>query len=547
MKPIIIITLVIISSVLHSQVSQQWVNSFNGAANRNDAAVSVAIDGSGNIYVTGSSQGYNNYNNMVTIKYGPSGGQQWIAYYGTPFSGIANPVGMTIDNSGNVYVLAYNGEEGTTAYLIIKYNTSGDQQWEVHYYGPNYGTSLPVPEAIAVDGSGNVYATGWINDASQTERKYATVKYSANGVYIWAQIYSGFGAWNTSSAIAIDNSGNIFVTGSGLLFNHLIYLTVKYSPSGNFQWASAYEGPTNGDNSATSIAVDGSGNSYVTGQSMGTDSYFHCATVKYNSSGAQQWASRYNGPGNENDNAARVVFKNGHVYVGGTSAGVSSGKDYLAIKYTANGDELWNATYNGPGGDDIGKDITVDDYGIVYVTGKSAAGVHTRISTVRFNSNGTQQWVQYYSTQCTGNRDEGAYSIALGPNNGNGVVVVAGEVTHNDNQCNNDDFCIIKYSQTGIGITPISGNIPDKYSLEQNYPNPFNPSTKISFDILKTGFTELTIYDLLGNKIQTLVNESLNQGSYEINFDAGSLSSGVYFYKLTSGDFAKTQKMMLIK
>ena len=85
------------------------------------------------------------------------------------------------------------------------------------------------------------------------------------------------------------------------------------------------------------------------------------------------------------------------------------------------------------------------------------------------------------------------------------------------------------------------------FSLSQNYPNPFNPFTVIKFDIARTGYTKLTIYDILGREVSIPVNENLNPGSYSINFDASKLTSGTYFYKLESGDISETKKMLLVK
>ena len=90
-------------------------------------------------------------------------------------------------------------------------------------------------------------------------------------------------------------------------------------------------------------------------------------------------------------------------------------------------------------------------------------------------------------------------------------------------------------------------NMPGNYSLGQNYPNPFNPVTKIKFEIPKSGFTTLKIFDILGKEIKTLVNESLQPGTYEATFDGSQLTSGIYFYKITAGDFLETKRMMLIK
>ena len=89
--------------------------------------------------------------------------------------------------------------------------------------------------------------------------------------------------------------------------------------------------------------------------------------------------------------------------------------------------------------------------------------------------------------------------------------------------------------------------IPDKYLLYQNYPNPFNPSTKIRFRISNSGFVSIKVYDILGREVTTLVNDEKPAGIYEVSFDASELSSGVYFYKLRTGNYIQTKKMVLLR
>jgi hypothetical protein len=88
---------------------------------------------------------------------------------------------------------------------------------------------------------------------------------------------------------------------------------------------------------------------------------------------------------------------------------------------------------------------------------------------------------------------------------------------------------------------------PSKYALHQNYPNPFNPATRISFSIPKQEFVTLKVYNSLGKEIETLVNKKLNAGNYDINFNAGSLPSGVYFYRLITESYSETKKMIILK
>ncbi|MFZ4591536.1 MAG: YCF48-related protein [Ignavibacteria bacterium] len=119
-----------------------------------------------------------------------------------------------------------------------------------------------------------------------------------------------------------------------------------------------------------------------------------------------------------------------------------------------------------------------------------------------------------------------------------------------------DGGAILKTTNGGsIFINNINKEIPSGYSLNQNYPNPFNPTTKIRFDVIN-GFpvrasgndkVVLKVYDVMGREVQTLVNESLKPGTYEVSFDGSPLTSGVYFYKLITGGFTETKKMLMIK
>ncbi len=100
------------------------------------------------------------------------------------------------------------------------------------------------------------------------------------------------------------------------------------------------------------------------------------------------------------------------------------------------------------------------------------------------------------------------------------------------------------------GVTSLSQNYqstPEKFQLHQNFPNPFNPSTIIRFDLVRSGYIRLSVYDISGKRLSVLINESLSPGSYEYNFNADNLPSGVYFYKIETESFTETKRMVLIK
>jgi plastocyanin len=116
-------------------------------------------------------------------------------------------------------------------------------------------------------------------------------------------------------------------------------------------------------------------------------------------------------------------------------------------------------------------------------------------------------------------------------------------------QCNFHAF----FGMTGIinvnpiGIKPVGTTVPSVYDIQQNYPNPFNPSTNIKFDIPKSAPVKIVVYNILGDQAQILVDEVLQAGSYSVDWNASGFSSGIYFYKMESGVFSVTKRMILVK
>jgi len=107
---------------------------------------------------------------------------------------------------------------------------------------------------------------------------------------------------------------------------------------------------------------------------------------------------------------------------------------------------------------------------------------------------------------------------------------------------------ILKTTNGGVvGITPVNNKIPDKFALYQNYPNPFNPSTVIKFQVASSKLVKITVYDVLGKEVVTLVNEKLSPGNYEVDWNAETYPSGTYIYKLITDNYSETKKMVLLK
>ncbi len=529
--------------------NSQWVSNYGGDPNRdiniiNAKGNAVAADNTGCVYVTGHTAETTG-NDIVVIKYLSNGTVAWAEGY----NGTANlddeGTGICVDIYGNIYVVgsAQNTNRGYDV-TLLKYNSAGVLQWARSYY-----SSALLREdrgwGIAVDAPGNIYITGYTtNTDNQTD--IFTSKYDASGNEIWTVLEDGLNNLNSRGvSIAVSISGNVcvagFVTVSG---TNTDLVTLKYNSAGIQQWMRTENGTGNEEDKAWGIAVDQTDNVYVTGyvteSSNNTDYY----TVKYNSAGVLQWSRTYNGAGNSGDKAwGIVVDTDGSIYIAGQSNNATQNTNYVTIKYSGSGTETWVSTYNGTGnGEDVANAITLVGTSSVAVTGKSTGATQTfDYTTVRYNVNtGNQLQVNRYSFNSQ--TEDVAKDLIFASNK----IVVTGYSELIMESSSNYSYITTMAIDGGSELIT-TNNTPQSYSLYQNYPNPFNPSTKIKFDIQKSGNVKLAVYDVMGKEVDVLVNQNLETGSYDISFSSKEMASGIYFYELSVNGYREIKKMTLIK
>ena len=546
----VVLFLLFVGPVFAQSVDTAWVRRYDGPANRADWSRALAVDDSGNVYVTGESKGDTPpyyYYDYATIKYLPNGDTAWVKRYDGPEGSSDFGYAIAVDGSGDVYVTGHSVSSGTGKdFATVKYLSDGDTAWARRYDVPGGGEDYA--QAIAVDASGNVYVTGY-SDGCWGNSDIVTIKYYPDGATGWEAIHSGTGnGWDFACAIAVDGSGDVYVAGVAVGFGtYEDYVTIKYSSEGG-AWRT-YNGPADSVDRAEAMVIDGSGNVYVTGESIGSGTTFDYATIKYLPDGDTAWVRRYNGPGNGQDYVGDIAVDNsGNVCVTGRSEGSGTGWDWATIKYLSNGDTAWVRRYNGPeNGNDGAAAIAIDGSGNVYVTGYSTgSGTGLDFATIKYLANGDSGWVMTYDGPASG--DEASGSIAV---DDSGNVYVTGWSVGSGGS---DDYCTIKYVQgvTGVQEENESGENPSRVSLSENYPNPFNPATVINYSVDSKGLVLLVIYDVLGRQVRTLVNERKERGGYSVRWDGkddeGQQSaSGIYFYQLKVRDYTSSRKMVLLK
>jgi uncharacterized delta-60 repeat protein len=554
-----LLPLAIFSYAAQAEVWEEWVSRFDGYGHNADQAYCIALAPDGNVVVAGSSEPgrHNEFDYYATLKYDPQGECLWDAYStGIPHTG-NDPKALAVDAEGNVFVAGTSPNALTSSwpydYLIIKYDSAGNQAFMARYDGILNGNDEE--SAMAVDLQGNVYVTGR-SQAQNGLFDYATVKVDPEGNIAWIALYDGFDYNDEAYDIAADAFANVYVTGySGAPGTDNDFVTVKYDSSGAEQWIARYDGSGHDADFGEELTLDEAGNVYVTGSTDGSATSIDIATVKYNSLGQEEWRATYTGLGNFEDRPADIqVDALGQVYVGGYSTtGHESGRDFVIIKYSALGDMLWIATYNGPGsGEDESSGLTLDSTGNVYITGRSYGGSSNMdYATIKYNPSGQQEWVMRFSGPDDGWDMASAISV-----DGSENVYVTGYVAWRRTGW---DMVTIKYSQeTDLNASEQSvinaasnarlmDDNPCSFDVERPHPNPFNANTTISYQLPADSHVSLRIYDTAGREVQTLTEGWRPAGAHRITFDGTGIPSGIYLCRLTAGEFTATQKMVLMK
>ena len=506
-------------------------NTFIGGMSE-DNIYGVAVDSSGNVYITGYSTATwgspkisysGGASDILVVKLDSSGNLVWSAFLGGTGADIGN--GIAVDASGNIYVTGYStaawgspiqGFSGNYDAFIAKLSGGGALTWSTFAGGSGYDYG----EAVAADTSGNIYVAGYstavwgapVRGYSSGNDAFAA-KFDSSGTLTWSTFLGGAGD-DKSYSIAEDTGGNVYVAGySTAAWGAPVRgyssgsdaFAAKLDSSGALTWNTFLGGP--GTEVAYGVAVDGSGNIYaagsstavwgapVRGYSSGSDAF----AAKLTSSGTLTWNTFLGGSGTEAAYGV-AVDSSGTVYAAGcgTSAwgapvrGYSSGSDAFAAKLTSSGALTWS-TFLGGAGNDYGFGVAVDTGGNVYAAGCSpatwGAPVLAYISGVdafaaRLDSSGNLVPVPEISVE------------------GNSTAITSGDMTPSSSD--NTDFGsaavsggsidkIFTIKNTGSGVLTLSGT--PKVSLSGTNAADFSVTVQPAPSVAATsGSTTFTIH-----------------------------------------------------
>jgi len=569
----------------------QWKKFHSGTlSGGSDIASSIIIDGAANCYVAGGSENTTTQKDATVIKYDASGNVIWVKNYNGKGDFSSSGRSIVIDALDAAFIGGYAfGESSNRNILLVKLNNAGDTVCSFQYNGTQsdddelaaiamdasanvYGTGYTKNigqksdmftmkfnpnncdtvwtrtynhtanqsdkgEAIVVDAAGNVYVTGRSdsNPVDTTDNDdIVTMKYDTNGNLMWLNRFNGIGdKRDEPSRILLDNSGNVLVCGRTEKVNDDDFVLLKYSSaSGAPVWASPalYNGPFANDDRALDMTIDSQDNIFVcgysqTGSGTATDD---AAVVKFDSSGAATEFFFFDGIGLGNDQAVAITHDNhDQVYVAfRTDVDANplvANYNYLTIKFDNQLNQLWlnPPMYNSPiNSDDIPVAISTNASGHVFVTGYSkndtlSGSVNVNWVTVRYDSLGIQSQTANYDGPL--GKDDEPNAIAL---RGESLWVTGFSVGSGNNQ---KDLTVIRYDLS-VGVSKIA--LVNQQSVV--FPNPFNDKAILKIKSNSSSVLTATIFDVLGNAIQTA--EIKNNIA---TLSAENFASGIYFYKIS--------------
>lgn len=410
---------------------------------------------------------------------------------------------------------------------------------------------------------------------SNNHNRIYVVRASSDGAKIWD--FSS-GNYNSGQAICRSPDNGFMVAGSVDLNVERQYI-VKLDSSGNAVWTRSYDYWKPG--AFRSIRPVGEEGYILAGYETDPVLSDNIILVKINQAGDTLWSRVYGGETAERAWSVRPISDGGFIVAGWTDTLDSENSNFYIIKTDSDGDSVWSRIIGGPWNDEARDIMETPDGGFVFCGDRTVADYSPDYYFMKLDSQGDSVWAHIYHGFNAVHRvihsfietQDGGYAL-IGYNDIGHIDVFKTDsegdslwsIRFVDNSViRNKSRNIIQTQDGGYFITGFYQDIwlgklsaeetgiverpetPNKISLDQNYPNPFNASTTISFTLSEEQDINLAVYDLLGRRIEVLLDGTADAGTHSVIFDAGKYPSGIYFYRLKTGTNSETRSMVLLK
>ncbi|MEE9555020.1 MAG: T9SS type A sorting domain-containing protein [candidate division Zixibacteria bacterium] len=448
-----------------------------------EGAYDIERTSDGNYIVVGEIETSSYNTDVYLLKVNPDGDTLWTASFGNTNT---DEYGRSVEETsdGGFIIGGYGGVSQENEVILIKTDSLGNFEWQ-SAFGPT-----PDNRGHAVcqtsDGGFIVAGQAWIIRGSFGSYDMYVIKTNAFGGFEWERFIGGESA-DYALGVCEAPNGDIVATGRTQTFGWDVFL-VRLSPSGDSLWARGLGEGAQDDGSDIIALDDGSGFMFTGLHYDPSDGGSNAFLARADNDGDIVWWRNYGGDDEERGESLAATPDGGYV-IGGMTATWQTGWNVYVVKTDSLGNEEWSHNIGGTG-DDRG-------YGVI-------CGIDGSIVVAGWTSSYGGGWLDVY---------------------------------------------LIQFEGTPVGVDdneqyPFA---PTATTLGQNYPNPFNASTEIAYVLPIDSHVTLEIFDLLGRRVGTLIDDYQQAGDYNIIWNADNYGTGIYLYKLRTGDITQTRKMVLLK
>ena len=469
-----------------------WTKTYGGLYNDEGLCVQQTFDGG--FIISGYKEvlGGILIRKVYLVKTDEFGDTLWTRIYGNLGNHVGNWVQQTSD-SGYIVVGGITHFNNNIDVYLIKTDSNGDILWQRIIGGLDYNEGNCVRETT----DGGYIIVGYTKSFGAGISDVYLIKTDANGVVDWTRTYGGQ-LWEQGNSVQQTSDSGFVLVG---------YKTISTSPSG-------------ADSDVYLIKTD------ANGDTLWTRLY-----------GVQEGQYREEGWSVQQTSDGGYIVTGETWYPGSPAWEI----DVYLIKTDANGDTLWTKTYDRDERTDVGRSIQLTlDGGYIIAGYTHIFATNYDVYLIKTDAIGDTTWTMNLG------RDDPFYPYDEGwsvQQTSDGGYIISGLSWGNKR-----DVYLIRLAPKPTQIeTEVDGQLPQSFALYQNYPNPFNPTTTIKYQLPELSYVTIKIYDILGREVATVINEEKPGGSYEVAFDATTLSSGIYFYRLQTGSFVETKKMVLLR